>query len=514
MKNSFKKIFAVMMIAIMVIMSAIPVYADTLLDNNKTVSFTMNCTKPGYTFNVYKVATLSSTTSNPYETKYTSLIPSASSANVTKAIVDGNTADLLASLDAVETIPTSAPVVGTFTTSATSTTKTLTDLPQGIYYVRAENFPAGVQSVTNSVFALPYYKDSTSGWTYTIDDIELAGKVFDKDIETKKEITNSTKGNVNFTDVSLGDTVNFEIRSTVTGSTSMKLNSYLVTDDMSKGLTLNKDSFNIALLKEDGTKITDLSDTEYTVTYTEGFDGTDLTKNTKFTIALTKAYLQTDEFYGSDVFYTSITYSAVLNKNAVTGATGNPNTEGKIEYSNKNDVTVSHEGNTVYVYTYAVAPTKVDPDNKPLAGATFELYKTQADVNAQKNAIATGVSDSTGKVAYLNAKGEEIRLQSGTYYTVETVAPSGYNLYGKVITIDATASYTDTFTNGSYVVNCPEDGVVKFSVTNTKLITPQTGGEGNGTMYIFGGIIGVVGCLALALGLVVSKKRKKDGTQA
>lgn len=282
---------------------------------------------------------------------YCSLVPTATSAAVTTAIKNGKTADLLAALDSIEKMPSSAVEVGTFgSTSETVTTKTLSGLQQGIYYVRAVNYPAGVQSITNSVFALPYYPDNETGWTYELDDIELAAKVFDKDIETRKTITNSTKNNENYTDVSLGDTVNFKILSTVTGSKQMKLNSYLVTDDMSKGLTLNKNSFNVALLKKDGSLITNLSNTEYTVTYDTGYDGTDLTKNTKFTVALTKDYLQQDEFYGSEVFYTSITYSAILNKNAVVGVQGNPNTEGRIEYSNKNGVTVTHPGNTVYIY--------------------------------------------------------------------------------------------------------------------------------------------------------------------
>lgn len=342
MTKHLSKILISLLLVITFMSTAIPLAsAATLLDESKTVSFTMNCNKPGYTFNIYKIADLSSNNTSPYETKYTSLVPTATSTAVTTAIKNGKTADLLSALDSIEKMPSAAVEVGTFgPTSETVTTKTLSGLPQGIYYVRAVNYPAGVQSVTNSVFALPYYPDNETGWTYELDDIELAAKVFDKDIETHKTITNSTKNNENYTDVSLGDTVNFKILSTVTGSEQMKLNSYLVTDDMSKGLTLNKNSFNVALLTKDGSLITNLRNTEYTVTFETGYDGTDLTKNTKFSIALTKDYLQQDEFYGSDVFYTSITYSAVLNKNAVVGIQGNPNTEGRIEYSNKNGVMI------------------------------------------------------------------------------------------------------------------------------------------------------------------------------
>ena len=131
-----------------------------------------------------------------------------------------------------------ASTVGTFTTSATSVKKTFSSLAQGLYYIKATNFPAGVRSVTNSVVSLPYYNN---GWVYSINDIDLATKVNDGDVVTGKTITNSTKDNVNFTDVSLGDTVNFEIKSSTAGSSEMKLKSYTVYDEMSAGLTLDKD---------------------------------------------------------------------------------------------------------------------------------------------------------------------------------------------------------------------------------------------------------------------------------
>lgn len=522
MKKHFSKILTAMLLVIMIVMTALPsVSAAALLDSTKKVSLSMNCSKPGYEFTVYQIATLDTNASTPYETKYNSLIADdVSSETITANINDGDTAALLATLDKIdEPMPTSAPVKYTWSTSATTTTATATNLPQGIYYVKATNYPAGVQAVTNSVVALPYYKDNTAGWTYSIANIELATKVVDKDVETKKIITNSTKNNVNFTDVSLGDTVNFEIRSTVTGSKAMKLNSYLVTDEMSQGLTLNKDSFKVSLLKEDGTKVavnpdlarststTATPNNDYSVSITQDGGGT-TGKATNFTVALTPEYLQKNDFYASDVYYTSITYSATLNANAVIGSAGNPNTEGKIEYSNKKNVTMSHPGNTVYVYTYAVTTNKVNPEKQPLENGEFKLFKTEADAQSVANAIATGVSDKNGKVAYLNAAGEEISLTSGTYYVVETKAPAGYNLYGKVIRVDISATYGNSLVNGTYVTNCPKNGTAEFTVTDTRLIAPKTGGYGNTWAYILGGVL-LAGGIAVAVVLIAKKKRSK-----
>lgn len=487
----FKKAFATI-ISIMIILSAFAVTgvsAAELLDTSAETSITLNCNKPGYTFTVYKVGTIENTSTSPYETAYKSNIPS-----ISNGILSGKAADILAALDEIQTLPSSANAVGEFTSTATQTSKTI-KLEQGIFYIKATNYPAGVKSVTNSVVALPYFNGNE--WVYSIDDIELAAKVVDEVPETHKTITNSTKGNENYTDVSLGDTVAFSLKSTTAGSKSMKLNSYTVYDDMSAGLTLNKNSFNVSLLKKDGSKITDLESSEYTVNVTNEKDG----KNTTFNIALTKEYLQGNEFYGTDVYFTDVTYTATLNKYAVVGTPGNPNKEVKLEYSNKNDVTSSVNGNTVYVYTYAVATNKTDTAGTPLEGAKFGLYTT-AEAN---NQIGTGVSGKDGKVLYYNAKGEELRLQSGTYYLVETEAPKGYNLYGKVIPITINAEYGDTFVNGTYVTNCPADGYAVVDVKDSKVVVPQTGGFGTSIFYFIGAALFVGGVAVFSRRKKVSK---------
>lgn len=493
-----KRIMAILMVVVMALMMfPMAVSAAEHLDTSKKVSFDVICAKPGYTFTVYKVGTLDTTYTSPYETKYTSLVDA-----IDDAVLNGKTADALAALDALTVMPAEATVVGTFTSSASTTTKQFENLDQGIYYIKATNYPAGVTSVTNSLVALPYYNQDANSWEYEINNIQLGAKVVDKDVTTEKTITNSTKGNVNYTDVSLGDTVNFEIRSTTTGSTSMKLGSYVVYDEMSKGLTLNEGSFNVALLKADGTKITDLDKSEYTMTVTSKGDG----QPTLFEVALDDAYLQTNEFYGADVYYTSITYSAVLNANAVVGTAGNPNEDVKLEYSNKNGVTSDVEGNTVYVYTYAIDANKYDEKGNALQGSEFELYATSADAQNMVNPIAKGTSDANGLVEFKNTNGEVVRLQSGTYYAVETKAPAGYNVYGNVITIDTTATYSETFVNNTWVKTCPENGTAHFDIYNTRLMTYVTGGEGRTNTFFIGGAIAVIGLAFVAV--YMCKKRK------
>lgn len=492
MKSKFTKVITSIIVVMMLILTAIPFASaattnSNQLDESRKVSFTLKCAKPGYTFTVYKVAELK-TTENPYKTAYDSLIPS-----ISDEILSGKTSSVLAALDGITTMPSSASIVGTFTTSATSTTKTLSSLVQGMYYIKATNYPAGVKSVTNSVIALPYYN---SGWVYTYKTIDLATKVNDGDVTTGKTITNSTKDNTNYTDVSLGDTVNFEIKSSIAGSTEMKLKSYTVYDEMSAGLTLDKTSVKVALLDSNGSKVgEDLTDSDYTLNVVSEGDG----KATTFNVAINNTYLQKNDFYASNVAFTSVTYSAKLNKYAVAGKDGNPNTETKLVYSNKNGVESEVSGNTVYVYTFALTINKTDTDGNPLSGAEFGAFATESDGTNLTNSLATGVSDENGKVTFYNANKEEIKLQSGRYYVVETKAPTGYNIYGKVIPVDIDVTYGVTFADGSYITNCPENGTASIDVKDTKILLPQTGGVGTMMFYVAGAVLALGGIIVLVL---------------
>lgn len=504
-----KRILSIIIAMMIIAMSVLAVSAASY-DTNTKSSFSVTCTKPGYTFTVYKVADLVSTTTPTYETKYDSLV-----SEISDEILTGDTSAVLSALDDVAEMPSTATVVGTYK-SDDGNKATFNNLDHGIYYIKATNFPAGVKSVTNSVVSLPYYDGTT--WQYSITDIELASKVTDDTVTTVKTITNSTKNNVNFTDVSLGDTVNFELRSTTAGSASMKLGSYVLYDDMSAGLTLDKDSFNVSLLTEDGSKIDDLSADDFTMTVTSEGEN----QNTLFNVALTKDFLQGEDFYKSDVYYTSVTYSAVLNEYAVVGTKGNPNTEVKLEFSNKNGVTDEVEGNTVYVYTYAVKTIKTDKATKlPLAGAEFALFKSEADAlsyldKTENNAdntvepIGTGISDENGLVLYKNADGNELRLASGKYFAIETKAPKDYMVYGETIAIEVNVEYGETFVNGTWVTSAPEDGYGTADVANSKFFVPETGGKG--TIIFF--IVSTV-CAGVAIAFVVIHVfRKKRETQA
>ena len=494
MRKSIRKSFTGKLLAVVMMLTllfaAIPTAsAATALKTNQKVNISVKCTKPGYTFELFRVADLKSTTATPFKTEYKSLINSISA-----EILAG---DSKAALDALDTADLSTAVSqGTFTSSATNTTQSFSNLEQGIYYIKCVKYPAGVTSITNSVLALPYYNN---GWVYSYAEINLASKVADSTPSTEKSITNSTKNNTNYTDVSLGDTVNFKLKNTVAGSNDIKLTTYAVYDDMSAGLTLNKSSFKATLVDAKGAKVADLTKgTDYKVNVTSEGEG----KNTKFNVALTSEYLAKSDFYTSNARFVIVTYSTTVNKYAVVGTAGNPNEDVKLEYGNDSGVD-SVPGNKVYVYTYRISVNKLDEAGNPLAGAIFDLYNDKAHTNV----IGTGISDSNGNVIFKNSANEEIKLQSGTYYIVETVAPAGYNVYGKVIEVEIPVQYNSVFTKNTWVQNAPTNGAVEITVTDTIVFFPKTGG------YV--GFIRMAGvaCVGISLALVLAYLIKKKSAK-
>ena len=491
-----KRIFAIIMVIIIAISSILSVSAASSLLTDDTVKFSVECGKTGYTFEVFQVATLNSTTTNPYETKYTALVP-----EIANSIKSGNTKAALSELDKLSTMPETATSYGKIDTS-TDISKTFNGLPQGIYYIKCMEYPADVTAVENSIVVLPYY--TADGWVYEYKKIDLAEKVVQTPPTTKKEITNSTKNNVNYTDVSLGDTVKFKLTNTVTGSKQIRLTTYAVYDEMSSGLTLDKNSFTVYLADSSGKKIEDISKNDYQVNITKEKSG----EETDFDVALKADYLKKDNFYNEGVAAVIVEYSAKLNRFAVKGIEGNPNSDVYLEFGNRSGVDSVH-GNEVYVYTYGVGVEKLDESSNHLKGAEFALYKTEADATAKKNEIATGSSDDNGNVQFMTG-GVEIALQSGNYFIRETSAPEGYNVYAKVIPITIDVTYQDTFVNGTYVSNAPESGYATCTVTDTKVTFPQTGGYVMVLILIGIGLIaGSVFCFILAK---ASKKQANTAT--
>lgn len=277
----------------------------------------------------------------------------------------------------------------------------------------------------------------------------------DKEVEEK-----GTYGKTN--DASIGDTVNFKATITVgAGYTDYKLR-----DKMSTGLTFNDNSVvvkvnNTAVDSSNYTVRTDISGYTFVIEF----------KN-EYIVALPKNTVIT------------VTYSAILNENAIVEGEGNPNVL-DLAYGDTNTT----EKQTI-TYSYAFDVIKIDgKERTQLTGAEFRLYDAKTGDNEIKVVLVDATSN-TYRVARANENGVTIKagkatilgLDAGTYYLEEVVAPTGYNkLTSRVEIIISKINSDKTFSRFSTNVE---------NYTGSQL--PETGGIGT-TLFLTLGSILVIG---------------------
>ena len=290
----------------------------------------------------------------------------------------------------------------------------------------------------------------------------------------------------NADDVNIGDTVTYTLTSKVPDMTGYNSYVFNFKDTLSAGLTFKE----ITSVKVGNTTINKVeAGEEANDTYTLTKDGQ------KITITMNNFLASNENKAGQEI---KVTYTATLNKDAVTGF--NPNTnKATVEYSNKpgTDNKGESEPSIVDVHTFNFTIFKYylknqnnKDDKTGLANAEFELYKANDEVVGDKvnikkvedgeyrvatseEAAAEGfksdviVSGNNGKVL---VKG----LDAGTYYLRETKAPEGYNKLLSDIKVKIAANYDETtgkLTN--YTVTYTYNNVTNSSTSNSAETSPE-----------------------------------------
>lgn len=289
-------------------------------------------------------------------------------------------------------------------------------------------------------------------------------------------------------DVDVGQTVTYTITSRVPATTGYEKFDYIVTDTLSSGLTLNRD-----VEVKFGTTAIDV-----TPAYTaNGF-------------TLTLDMTQYAAYTGETV---TITYTAVVNSDAVFGSAGNPN-DASLKYSNDpNDsesYTERHDEEKVYTCRLVIDKYDAKDDSVKLAGAQFVLYKVvgQSKLYYVRDAATGAVTwaadkaDATVMTTDENGAASFPGVEAGDYFVEEIEAPEGYNRL--------TAPVAVTLSRDT-----PEGGEeVSFTVlpveNSTGTVLPETGGRGVFALYAAGGAA-MASAAALIILRAVKNRREQRG---
>lgn len=294
--------------------------------------------------------------------------------------------------------------------------------------------------------------------------------------------------------VDVGETVTYTITGKVPDYTGFTSYTYLITDEMSEGLTFSKD----VKVTVGGTDKT----SDCTVTY--NVDG----NANKFTVSV--PVLEKGYSFGAEI---KVTYTAVVNEKAVAKVENNKAT---LTYSNDPTNTESkaptpEDKETVYSAKIVIDKYAANKDNdkdtsKKLAGAQFVLYKLDGEtkwyykwndtgkkvewVNS-KEAATVKITDDKGAASFDG-------LADGTYYLEEIAAPAGYNLLKDPVEVKVDGTKAVAAENPDATVLVETKGIAN----QTGAVLPSTGGVGTTIFYVLGGLL-VVGAAVL----LVTKKR-------
>ena len=425
------------------------------------------------------------------------------------------------------------------------------DMEQGLYLVVETRVPENVTSTCNPFFvSLPMTTIDGAAWNYDVTVYpknQTGNPNLEKTVREDKNSTGKNNGSLtNITDsyahtatASVGDTVDYQVISTLPTITSKasSLTEYTYVDTLSKGIRYNKNDVVIEFFKDAGCTDKIATWAENSGKFTVGYDDA----QNIMTIRMTEAGLS--EINEAATVYTDsvkrgysdctmrITYAATLTADAATyGDRDNPN-KVKLTWKRTNTAYYDTLEDCCHVYVYAIDLIKQFSDNngtfgkvKFIAYNDTDGYYIKANMEGEVYNV-TGFTSNKSEATMLipNLKGHIILrgIEDDTYTLTEVATDKGYVLLRdpvKIVVITKedgacercgaallTASAT---VNGEPVSMTDANAVVPLRIINNPgFDLPKTGGYGV-WMYTVGGVL-----LLGAAAFIVVKSRKHKSEQ-
>ncbi len=424
------------------------------------------------------------------------------------------------------------------------------DMEQGLYLVVETRVPENVTSTCNPFFvSLPMTTVDGTAWNYDVTVYpknQTGNPTLEKTVRENKNstgkntgtLTDITDGYTHTATASVGDTVDYQIISTLPTITSKAsaLSEYTYVDTLSRGIRYNKNDVVIEFFKDAGCTDKIATWAVNSGKFTVGYDDT---ANT-MTIRMTDTGLS--EINEAATVYTNsvkrgysdctmrITYAATLTADAKMGDTDNPN-EVVLTWRRTNNTYFDTLKDCCHVYTYGIDVLKQFSDNGGnLRNVKFRLHNDTDDcyiiadlkdgiyyakgITSKKSDATTFIPNSSGHIV---VKG----LEDDAYSLTEIATDKGYVLLKDAVKIVIktaesgqcekcgakllTASAT---VNGKDVTMSDGNAIVPLTVVNNPgFDLPKTGGYGT-WMFTIGGVV-----LLGAAAFIVVKSRKHKSEQ-
>lgn len=424
------------------------------------------------------------------------------------------------------------------------------NMEQGLYLVVETRVPENVTSTCNPfLVSLPMTTIDGTAWNYDVT-VYPKNQTGNPTLEkTVREAKNSTgKNNGSLTDItdgyahtataSVGDTVDYQIISTLPTITSKAsaLSEYTYVDTMSKGIKYNKQDVVIEFFRDSACtdKITTWAEDSgtFAVTYDDAANIMTIKMTETGLSEINEAaavYIDSVKRGYSDCTM-RITYAATLTADAKMGDKDNPNTV-TLTWKRTNTTYFDTLKDCCHVYTYGVDVLKQFSDNGGnLRNVKFRLHNDTDDVYVVAD-LTDGVYYARGFAAKKadattfvpNAQGHIVvkGLEDDTYSLTEIATDKGYVLLRDAVKIVIktaengqceqcgakllTAAGT---VNGKAVSMTDGNAIVPLTVVNNPgFDLPKTGGYGT-WMFTIGGV-----ALLGAAAFIVFRSRKHKNEQ-
>ena len=421
---------------------------------------------------------------------------------------------------------------------------------QGLYLVVETRVPENVTSTCNPFFvSLPMTTVDGAAWNYDVTVYpknQTGNPTLEKTVREAKNstgkntgsLTDITDGYAHTATASVGDTVDYQIISTLPAITSKAsaLSEYTYVDTLSRGIRYNKNDVVIEFFKDAGCTDKIATWAVNSGNFTVGYDDT---ANT-MTIRMTDTGLS--EINEAATVYTNsvkrgysdctmrITYAATLTADAKMGDKDNPNTV-TLTWKRTNTTYYDTLEDCCHVFTYGIDVLKQFSDGKgDIQDVKFLLHNDSDDcyiiadlkdgiyyakgITSKKSDATTFIPNSSGHIV---VKG----LEDDTYSLTEIATDKGYVLLRDAVKIVIktaengqcekcgakllTASAT---VNGKDVTMTDGNAIVPLTVVNNPgFDLPKTGGYGT-WMFTIGGVV-----LLGAAAFIVIRSRKHKNEQ-